>query len=342
MDLTRTDVMRDILDNALSRSLQRRSPGEFLNKVEKECTTGDELLRAAAQHFKVDEVTLVAEVERFRHINCQHPPVADPLYMPADFHRSNEPQPSAVPSGQSEFIELSAFARHVTLHAVLHEIGLALICEFDLPILGDKEAMADAFATHYLTAFMPNQAVDVLVARATSLMIDASKAPPPDRTVGAEIDNEARRAYQIAALAVAADATKYLAVGQAVGMTEEEIKRANEHGAEIHRSWQRTLTPLWMPRGAQSDQVRVEIERDAYHATFHQELAIRLIGEIKAVTRSIAWKSPLTIQFSHGHCATTWNRSSRTITVHDEYVQRVVEQGEAAETLPAVESPTGK
>src|SRR5688572_7472140 len=70
MDLTRPGVMRDILSNALTRtpnpSISRSSPAEFLNRAVKECATGDELVRATAEHFKIDQEALAAEVERFR------------------------------------------------------------------------------------------------------------------------------------------------------------------------------------------------------------------------------------------------------------------------------------
>jgi hypothetical protein len=45
---------------------------------------------------------------------------------------------------------------------MVHELGHALIREFDLPILGNEETMADAFATHYLTTHLPDRAVDAI------------------------------------------------------------------------------------------------------------------------------------------------------------------------------------
>ena len=56
------------------------------------------------------------------------------------------------------------FAEDVVLHVVLHEIGHALIREFDLPVLGNEETMADAFATNYLAYHLPERALDVLTA----------------------------------------------------------------------------------------------------------------------------------------------------------------------------------
>lgn len=75
-----------------------------------------------------------------------------------------------VPShAQETQAEPTAFAENVLLHVILHEIGHAVIREFDLPILGNEETMADAFATYYLVHYLPNRAFDVLNARVMNL-----------------------------------------------------------------------------------------------------------------------------------------------------------------------------
>ena len=313
---------------------------EFLNRAVEQFLTGDELMRATAQHFKIDEVALAAGVERFRHINCMHPPVADSRYLPPDSSRPKALEVGAEGASQAETIELSAFARDVTLHVVLHELGHALVREFDLPILGNEETMADAFATHYLTTYMPDRAVDVLTARATSLMIEASEVPRADWSVSGEHDNDARRAFQIAALAVAVDATKYDAVAQVVRMSEEEIEKAKDYAAEVHRSWRRILTPLWMPRGTLSKEARVE--SDPQNGTFDEELASSLLNELEMAVRSFDWHSQVTIRFSVGDGGAAWSRSERAITVHNGYLRRFVDQGKVAGLRAADDSGADK
>jgi len=56
---------------------------------------------------------------------------------------------------QQQADKVSKYAEDVILHVVLHEIGHGLIREFDLPVLGNDETMADALATHYLTHHLP-------------------------------------------------------------------------------------------------------------------------------------------------------------------------------------------
>ena len=328
VDLTLPGTMKDILSNVLNRSIKRPTADvrSFLDTTVNQFVTGDELMKATAEHFGIDPATLAAEVERFRHINCKHAPLDDPRYLPPDASRPSDP-PAPSP-GTVETVELTPFARDVTLHVVLHELGHALVREFDLPVLGNEETMADAFATHYLTTHMPDRALDVLVARTTSLMIEAREVSRSEWSVSGEHDNDARRAFQIAALAIAADRTKYAPVAEVVGMSEEDVKKATDYGAEIHRSWRRALASLRMPPGKASTEARVE--SDDANGTFADAESAKLPDELAAVVKSFDWHSLVTIRFAAGDGGAAWNRSKRTITVHNGYLRRFVEQGKLA------------
>jgi Putative metallopeptidase len=327
VDLTLPGMMKDNLSNVFTRSIKRPTADvdAFLDKALHQFVTGDELMRATAKHFGIDQAILAAEVERFRHINCKHPPVDDPRYMPPDSSRLSDQDGDELPAGEVETVELTAFARDVTLHVVLHELGHALIREFDLPILGNEETMADAFATHYVTTHMPDRAVDVLVARTTSLMIEAKEVERSEWPVSGEHDNDARRAFQIAALAIAADRAKFAPVADVVGMSDNDRKKATDYGAEIHRSWRRVLAPLRMPPGMTSTEARVV--SDDSNGTFADEKNAGLPDELEAVLKGFDWHSSVTIHFATGEGGAAWNRSKRTITVHNEYLRRFVEQG---------------
>lgn len=294
--LTRAGDMKDVLSNALLSGLKRPESdvSAFLANAERTYATGQELLRAAARRFGTDEATLTAEVERFRHCNCAHGAAA---------------------------LEVSDFARDVTLHVVLHELGHALIREFDLPVLGNEETMAEAFATHYLTTHLPDRAVAVLKARVASLMIEAREVPRAEWPVSGEHDNDARRAYQIAALAIAADPEKYAPVAKLVEMSDRDIEKAKDYGAEIHRSWRRILAPLWMPDGVRSKEARVVGDGSS---------PAGLEAELESIVTRFDWHSQVTVRFAAGDGSAGWNRSARTITVPSEYIRRFVEQGKIA------------
>ncbi len=229
-------------------------------------------------------------------------------------------------SGQENSGKPNAFAEDVLLHVVLHEVGHGLIREFDLPILGNEETMADAFATHYVTHFLPNRALDVLAARTTSLMIEAREVPRDKWPVTGEHNNDARRAHQIAALAVAADPEKYTALAKRLGMSDNQINSARDYGSEIHRSWRRILKPLMMPDGARSKEARIKF--DPSDKLLAQIRSGRLVGEIESALTRFDWHSQVTVSFMQGDGGAGWSRSKRTVTVYTEYIRRFIKQAD--------------
>lgn len=317
--------MWDVLSNVLTRTggISGDTMAAFELKTIGNVKHGDDLVRAAAKEFGIDEAKLLAEVRRWKHVNCSHGPVLgdDGVTIETPLEKEVTHQP----------VELTKFARDVALHVVLHEIGHGLIREFGIPILGNEETMADAFATHYLVTHMPDRAFDAIMARVTSLQIEASEVSRADWPVQGEHDSDARRAYQIAALAVAADRARYEKIARFVGMSAADIRSAVDYGAEIHRSWRRTLAPLLMPEGMLSKEANVQWEI----ADNTPELAshMPLIDELRAQIKRFDWHSFVRINFVVGDGGANWNRSTRTIRVFSGYLNRFVDQGRRWELM---------
>ena len=117
-------MMKDIVSSVLLQRANRPEAEvhEFLENAEKRYATGPELMRAAAHHFNIDAARMAADVESFRHINCSHD--------------ANDSAHAAEQGGEGEMdaapaLELSEFARNVAVHVILHELGHALVREFD-------------------------------------------------------------------------------------------------------------------------------------------------------------------------------------------------------------------
>lgn len=319
--------IRDVISNVLIRAEQKPESEvrQFLRDVKARFDTGDELRNAAAEHFKIDTQKFAERVEQWRHINCSHP--ATPGFVVSDVLIE-----AAVGAPQSP-VPVSAFAADVTLHVVLHELGHAVIREFDLMVLGNEETMADAFATHFLIEHLPERAVQAITARVRSLMIEAGEVPRDQWPVRGEHNNDARRAFQIAALAVAADRDRYAEAARIVNMTDADITRAGDYGSDIHRAWRRTLAPLLMPEGMRSKEARVRI--DTPTSDFANAGDPSLAATIESALKSIDWHSQVSVNFVSGAGGAAWNRSSRTITVNSEYVRRFIAQGIRSEAEAA-------
>ena len=335
IDFATPKGIRDTISNVLLRA-ERRPESEvkaFLRlDAVKRFATGDELRDAAADHFNIDRKRFETLVEYWRHINCKHAAVPGYAVPDAVLEVAAGAALSPVP--------VSAFAADVTIHVVLHEMGHAVIREFDLMVLGNEETMADAFATHMLTEHFPEHAARVLSARVTSLMIEADEVPRDQWTVRGEHDSDARRAYQIAALTIAADASKYESVADLVGMSERERKIARDYGSDIHRAWRRTLAPLMMPEGKHSKEARFRADEATREFVDAGDPSLR--ATVESVLKRIDWHSQVTVDFVGGDGGAAWSRSNRTITVNGEYLRRFITQGVKAEAAaaPAVVPPS--
>lgn len=335
IDLTKPRELLDILSNVLIRSEGKPEPEvrqylEFknleFNNAQAPKITSETLTVAVAEHFKIDAKRFEASVEHWRHVNCLHGVI--PGYVAPDSAHLFTPVPS------------SDFARDVTLHVVLHELAHAVIREFDLMVLANEETMADAFATHMLTEHFPDQAVRSISARVKSLMIEANEEPRVEWTVHGEHDNDARRAYQIAALAVAADEIKYAEVAKFVGMSEQDVARARDYGADIHRAWRRTLSPLMMPAGSVSKEFR--FRADEFTRAFVNTGEPSIASTIESAFKRFDWHSRVSVEFVAGKGRAAWNRSKRTVTVKTEYLLRFVAQGVTAEKPAQLEDPVAR
>jgi hypothetical protein len=159
-------------------------------------------------------------------------------------------------------------------------------------------------------------------------MLEAGDVPREQWPVRGEHDNDARRAFQIAALAVAADPVKYAGVARAAAMSGRDLQRAKDYGAEVHRSWRRILAPLWMAVDVRSKEARVVCDEGLGLGA--QPSAAALLAELETIVTRFDWHSQVTIHFATGDGGASWSRGKRTITVHNGYVGRFVDQGKRA------------
>ena len=175
---------------------------------------------------------------------------------------------------------------------------------------------------------MPDRAFDVIRARTRSLMIEANEVPRHEWRVDGEHNNDARRAHQIAAVAIAADRQKYAPIAAEVGLSPSKIKGAADYGTEIHRSWRRLLSPLWLPKGSPIREAR--FQADDSNPFIKNLCAEGLREELTAALHRFDWHSQVKIHFKDAQGGASWSRSRRTITVNREYAQRFVLQGQQA------------
>ena len=99
VDLRRAGQMADVISNVLLRA-EHKPESEvqaFLKDAHRNYATGDDLLKAAAEHFKIDQKRFAQLVEYWRHINCRH--AAIPGYAAPDRPEPDETTDETLPAG---------------------------------------------------------------------------------------------------------------------------------------------------------------------------------------------------------------------------------------------------
>ncbi|MEL6905063.1 MAG: DUF4344 domain-containing metallopeptidase, partial [Planctomycetota bacterium] len=290
-----------------------------LAEARRDCADSATLVQRAAAAFELDVDDLTRVAEAWRHVNSTHAGGGAPQLEGA------VPRSDAGPVPEDE--ASVAFAADVLVHVGLHEMAHALVREFDLPVLANEEALADAFATWYLVEHMPDRAPAVLGARVASLMYEAHEIPRAEWPVAGEHPSDARRAFQIAALAYAADRERYAPLADQVGMVERDRRSAADYGTEILRSWRRTTDRLWMPDGRPTREFahrdRADVLQPVRAAWVHAS------AELVPALQRVDWHSQVKLRLESGGDGAGWSRSKRTITVEAGYVERFLRQGAA-------------
>ncbi len=215
---------------------------------------------------------------------------------------------------------LSPFAQNVMRHVLLHEMAHALIHDFDLPMLGNEEVMADTFAHVVVTQTYRDDAVAILKDRARSWLVEDSAVSPSEYDLKGEHELDARRAYRAICFLYGADPAEFSSVLRWIGISDHDGNACSESAPDAIESWQRVLEPHL------GDGARVEVIYGDAALTD----AVRASGVVEEIAREMqkfAWSQDVTLHYdSCGREAASWSRFERRILFCDEYLQRFVDQ----------------
>ena len=216
---------------------------------------------------------------------------------------------------------ISEFAENVTTHLLMHELAHALIREFDLPVLGNEENIADSFATLFIEQTMPDRAEAIIKDR-TRFWLAEARARGEINLKG-EHAPDARRAYRAACWLYGADPEAFPSLPSWAGLSDQDAYGCADAAPELLRSWRRVLRPNMMPDGMTSSEFRVVYEDGPMTAMVEEHGLLEEVGDIIG---RFDWHSLITLHFDRCDKGAYWRRNGRTIVLCDEYFMHIMLQ----------------
>jgi hypothetical protein len=229
-------------------------------------------------------------------------------------------------SGEASEADLG-FALNVSRHVLLHEVAHALIREFDLPVLGNEENLADTFATVWITQHMRDDAVAILKDRARSWLVEGAEVRPEDYDLAGEHELDTRRAIRTICLLYGADPAEFPEVVPWIGLSDHDANECTDIAPQLIEGWERVLAPHMTDEP--SPNVTVQ-----YGEAEHSSEVIRsgMLEEVADVMRGFAWPETVILHYdSCGREGASWSRTERKILFCDEYFARFRRQAALAE-----------
>ena len=238
---------------------------------------------------------------------------------------ANEPRLMRLSPQQRQ--ALVEFVVGKVLFAATHEMGLALISEMALPVLGQQALAADQFAI--LTALKHGEhdfSDRVLIEAAKALFTDArrDKKQRHTSTYFGTPGLAERRSSQIACLMVGADPVRFKTLAEETKLPHDRRRTCGWEYDTVSRKWEKALAPY---RRADQPKQKIEvIYGDArgtlgvYAQAFRALRFLETIAELAA--DRFVWRAPIVMEMRGcGASGAKWTVATRTLQICYEMVR---------------------
>jgi hypothetical protein len=236
-------------------------------------------------------------------------------------------------AGQAETPEEAAasFAMGNVLFILFHELGHAMISEFELPVLGREEDAVDNFASMLLTPDNEDPEMDasILVDAIVGWFASSQMTALEDIAWWDEHGPDQQRAFQIACVLYGSAAGVYDDLAEEIGMPAERRERCEGDYQAVSTGWGKLLSPHLLDEG-EAPKVRIAVsyedagEFGAEQAMLKEsELLETLANEI-----SSSFRLPRQLRIKGAKCGDPnafWDPEAGEITVCYELVRDYLE-----------------
>jgi hypothetical protein len=227
--------------------------------------------------------------------------------------------------------ERVAFVAGNLLFVLGHELGHAVIAEFDLPVLGREEDTADVYAISKALAIVNNELSHRALMRASTAWFMSARRARRDGEAPAYHEQhglDQQRAYHIICLMVGSDPDKFKAFADEHRLPEDRRQSCARDYHVASRSWQRVMTPNMRAPGEPKAQVNVVYGEasgslDGVARSLREIRLLELMAEFAA--ENYRWPRPITMEMrTCGEAAAAFTFATRTVHVCYEMVDEFV------------------
>ena len=219
---------------------------------------------------------------------------------------------------------LTSFVENNAIHTMFHEIGHAIIDQFELPVIGQEEDAVDAFATIEVVNIYYQDAQPILLDVAASWLYMDAQTDREDLNFYDIHDLDAQRAYRTICHLYGLDPENNRDAAEWAGLPEETLATCEDTAILAYDSWEAFLengvllaqnegqTPIAMTHEETSlTEVKARLEES------------NLLEDLRQYAQvNFAWPNPIEIKASEcGESNAFWDPQELTVTLCYEIVQ---------------------
>jgi hypothetical protein len=167
------------------------------------------------------------------------------LTLPCTVFADDVVNKEAAQSAERIKIDADSFIEGNLYFLAYHELGHALVSEFNLPILGREEDAVDSLATYLMTPEDKAVHPDYLMAAMKGWFLFASEIALDDIAWWDAHGTDNQRGYQISCLLYGSDPTAFKEAADVVNLPENRRESCETDAEQMGKSWDKLLSPYY-------------------------------------------------------------------------------------------------
>lgn len=213
--------------------------------------------------------------------------------------------------------EITPFVESNAIHTLFHEIGHAIIDQFQLPVIGQEEDAADAFATIEIITLMEDDAKPILIDVAASWLFMDAQIDREDLDFYDVHDLDAQRAYRTICHLYGLDPDAHQDAADWAQLPDDTLEVCEETAPLAYDSWEALLSEVLLEEGTEGAEVSVTYGQTGYIETKQALEKSGLLDDLAHYAQlNFDWPDRLDFEAAEcGEANAFWDSQTTTVTL---------------------------